>query len=120
MSFENFLRTIPLVHRHIMRTRLLIHQNKVLRKFLDKNGINADDILANNPISESLVINEKIDAPVDNEIYSSLKMISTSLRSEQLRSSELESKLCIKQIDINNLIIKESNFLSDNKEKNDK
>ena len=46
MAFEDFLRSVPLVHKHIMRTRRLMYENRQFRKFLERNGVKPDAVIA--------------------------------------------------------------------------
>lgn len=102
MAFEDFLRSIPLVHRHIMRTRVLLHENAKYKKFLARNGFNPEDILADK-IQDLSLSSHPIgeDAPVSEE---TLKTLAESLRREQLRASALEADLYVLQIDYDTLI----------------
>ena len=105
MAFEDFLRSIPLVHKHIMRTRRIMHENRQFRKFLERNGINASAVIANEEdidadhltVDENTIPNSDLDA--------AFKTVATSLRAEQRRSANLEASLYVLQIDYNNLLL---------------
>jgi len=105
MAFEDFLRTIPLVHKHIMRTRRMMYENRQFRKFLERNGINPAAVIANESDidGEDLVSDEN--AIPNSDLDSAFKTVATSLRNEQKRSANLEASLYVLQIDYNNLLL---------------
>ena len=105
MAFEDFLRSIPLVHKHIMRTRRMMHENKQFRKFLERNGINASAVIDNESEvdGDDLTMDEK--AVPNSDIEAAFKAVATSLRTEQKRSATLEASLYVLQIDYNNLLL---------------
>jgi len=105
MAFEDFLRSVPLVHKHIMRTRLLMHENRKFRDFLESNGISADDVIANEGDVDGEGLAEASSILPKTDIESAFKTISTSLRAEQVRAANLEASLYVLQIDYNNLLL---------------
>lgn len=116
MAFEDFLRTIPLVHKHIMRTRRLIHENMLLRKFLERNGLDVEDVLSTKttvwPVAETRVN----DAEALTESVETVQTLVESLRAEQIRSASLEADLYVLQIDYDDLLayqeMKQGNYKS--------
>ncbi|WP_026940675.1 hypothetical protein [Hellea balneolensis] len=109
MAFEDFLRTVPLVHKHIMRTRLMMHENKQLRKFLKRHGIDPKDVISseNDVDAEDLEFVQKILPDTDLEV--AFKTVATSLREEQKRAAALEASLYVLQIDYNHLLLNSAN-----------
>lgn len=109
MAFEDFLRTVPVIHKHIMRTRLMMHENKQLRKFLKRHGIDPKDVIANeNEVDgEDLEFVQKILPNSDLEV--AFKTVAVSLREEQKRASKLEAALYVLQIDYNHLLLNSAN-----------
>jgi len=111
MAFEDYLRTIPLVHKHIMRTRRLIHENMLLRKFLERNGLNTEDILMEK--TTTLPAADTTYEPSQNseESAKTLQTLVDSLRAEQIRAANLEADLYVLQIDydvlLNNKMVKD-------------
>jgi len=105
MAFEDFLRSIPLVHKHIMRTRRMMHENRQFRKFLERNGINAAAVIANEEDvdGDNLIADEN--AIPNSDLDAAFKAVATSLRTEQKRSANLEASLYVLQIDYNNLLL---------------
>ena len=105
MAFEDFLRSVPLVHKHIMRTRRMMHENRQFRKFLERNGIQPDAVIAN----ESEVDGDDLvsdDSTIPNsDLDAAFKTVAISLRNEQKRSSHLEASLYVLQIDYNKLLL---------------
>ena len=106
MAFEDFLRTVPVVQKHIMRTRVLMHENKQLRNFLERNGISSDDVILN----ESEVDGDELEF-VQNmlpktDIEAAFKTLTTSLKIEQKRAAQLEASLYVLQIDYNALLLR--------------
>ncbi|MDA8707874.1 hypothetical protein N9M10_00720 [Hellea sp.] len=120
MAFEDFLRSVPLVHKHIMRTRMLMHENKQLRKFLERHGISPNDVIVNESEvdGEGLDLVENILPNTDLEV--AFKSIATSLKDEQKRARQLEASLYVLQIDYNTLLLhspKKSENISKKKHK---
>lgn len=105
MAFEDFLRTFPLVHKHIMRTRLLMHENRKFRNFLESNGIRADDVLTSESDVDGEGLAEAANILPNTDIETAFKTVSTSLRAEQIRAANLEASLYVLQIDYNNLLL---------------
>jgi len=105
MAFEDFLRSIPLVHKHIMRTRRMMHENKQFRKFLERNGINPSAVIANeSEIDGEDLVSDENTIP-NSGLDAAFKTVATSLRNEQRRSANLEASLYVLQIDYNNLLL---------------
>jgi len=105
MAFEDFLRSIPLVHRHIMRTRRMMYENRQFRKFLDRNGINAAAVIANEAEVDGDDLMSDENAIPKSDLEAAFKTVATSLRNEQKRSANLEASLYVLQIDYNNLLL---------------
>ncbi|MEP3891949.1 MAG: hypothetical protein ABJN69_15945 [Hellea sp.] len=105
MAFEDFLRSIPLVQKHIMRTRLLMHENRKFREFLEDNGIKADDVLSSESDVDGEGLAEGHNFLPNTDIETAFKTVSTSLRAEQKRAANLEASLYVLQIDYNNLLL---------------
>ncbi len=105
MAFEDFLRSIPLVHKHIMRTRRMMHENRQFRKFLERNGINASAVIDNegDVDGEHMIVDEN--AVPNSDMEAAFKAVATSLRTEQRRAATLEASLYVLQIDYNNLLL---------------
>lgn len=102
MAFEDLLRSIPLIHKHIMRTRLLMHENRLFRKFIEYSGLSVEDILSDK--FPKLEIGSKAlnhDAEGNEQ---TLHTLAESLRSEQMRAKELEADLYVLQIDYDDLL----------------
>lgn len=102
MAFEDFLRSIPLVHKHIMRTRLLIHENRQFRKFLETNGLKSEDVLSGKTQTLDVRTEEDKNDLVPNE--QTIQTMVDSLRAEQIRSGNLETDLYVLQIDYDDLL----------------
>ena len=105
MAFEDFLRSFPLVQKHIMRTRLLMHENRKFREFLEDNGIKADDVLTSDNDVDGEGLAEGHNFLPNTDIETAFKTVSTSLRAEQKRAANLEASLYVLQIDYNNLLL---------------
>lgn len=102
MAFEDFLRSIPLVHKHIMRTRRLILENMKFRKFLERNGLSVEDILSEK--TTRLNLNTTTSEASDSETELTLHTLVESLRAEQIRAASLEADLYVLQIDYDDII----------------
>lgn len=102
MAFEDFLRSIPLVHRHIMRTRTLMHENMKLKNFIERNGLNVSDILSDT--SEDLTLPTNSDSSHSSTEEQTLQSLAQSLRAEQKRSLGIEGDLYVLQIDYDALL----------------
>ena len=102
MAFEDFLRSVPLVHNHIIRTRRLMHENRKLREFVELNGVDSADILAKNGTIAKL-IQKPIETSSDN-CGATLESLAKSLRVEKNRFAELLAEQYILQIDYDNLL----------------
>lgn len=113
MAFEDFLRSIPVVHKHIMRTRRLMHENKKLREFLENNGINAHDVIAQNNDVDGESLKCLVNILPNTDIETAFKTVSTSLRAEQKRATNLETSLYVLQIDYNNLLLQSKDGITD-------
>jgi hypothetical protein len=101
MAFEDFLRSIPLVHKHIMRTRRMMHENRQFRKFLEHNGLDAQDI-----ISEKTTMNIYSNAtpPLPDNEQDAINTLTKSLTLEKKRNAVIEADLYVLQIDYDNLL----------------
>lgn len=105
MAFEDFLRSIPLVHKHIMRTRRLIHENMLFRKFLERNGLSVDDVLSEKmTVLAPLIASDSNNSKNSGETAETLQTLVESLRAEQIRAAGLESDLYVLQIDYDDLL----------------
>ena len=102
MAFEDFLRSVPLVHKHIMRTRRLMLENRQFRKFLELNGLNVNDVLSDDMPAINLATESSDKDSTVNE--TTLQTLTESLRAEQKRAANLEANLYVLQIDYDNLI----------------
>ena len=103
MAFEDFLRSVPLVHKHIMRTRRMMHENRQFRKFLERNGIQPDAVIANeSEVDGDDLVSDASTIP-NSDLDAAFKTMAISLRNEQKRSSHLEASLYVLQIDYNDL-----------------
>ena len=105
MAFEDFLRSVPLVHKHIMRTRRMMHENRQFRKFLERNGIQPDAVIANeSEVDGDDLVSDASTIP-NSDLDAAFKTMAISLRNEQKRSSHLEASLYVLQIDYNKLLL---------------
>jgi len=105
MAFEDFLRSVPLVHKHIMRTRRMMHENRQFRKFLERNGIQPDAVIANeSEVDGDDLVSDASTIP-NSDLDAAFKTVAISLRNEQKRSSHLEASLYVLQIDYNKLLL---------------
>ena len=105
MAFEDFLRSVPLVHKHIMRTRRMMHENRQFRKFLERNGIQPDAVIANeSEVDGDELVSDASTIP-NSDLDAAFKTVAISLRNEQKRSSHLEASLYVLQIDYNKLLL---------------
>ena len=105
MAFEDFLRSVPLVHKHIMRTRRMMHENRQFRKFLERNGIQPDSVIANeSEVDGDDLVSDASTIP-NSDLDAAFKTVAISLRNEQKRSSHLEASLYVLQIDYNKLLL---------------
>lgn len=106
MAFEDYLRSIPLVHKHIMRTRLMMHENRQFRKFLETRGINPVDVIERQAEVDGELLTQFADENTHTNLENSFKMVAKSLRDEKDRADELEASLYVLQIDYNELLLK--------------
>jgi len=119
MSIESFLRTIPLVSKHILRTRLLMHENRQFRKFLERNNIDPVDVIKNQFEAHSGITEFIDNNQVDSNIQTAFKSVAVALREEQKRAAKLEATLYVLQIDFDDLLVQgvrqnlEKNFISE-------
>ena len=105
MAFEDFLRSVPLVHKHIMRTRRMMHENRQFRKFLERNGIQPDAVIANESEVDGDDLVSDASTISNSDLDAAFKTVAISLRNEQKRSSHLEASLYVLQIDYNKLLL---------------
>ena len=98
MAFEDFLRSVPLVHKHIMRTRRLMLENRQFRKFLELNGLNVNDVLSDDMPTINLATESSDKDSTVNE--TTLQTLTESLRAEQKRAANLEANLYLSLIHI--------------------
>ena len=113
MAFEDFLRSIPLVNKHIMRTRRLILENMKFRRFLERNGLSVEDVLSEK--TTLLNLNTPPSEANDSETELTLHTLVDSLRAEQIRAASLEADLYVLQIDYDDIIkSSESNIQTNN------
>lgn len=102
MAFEDFLRSVPLVHKHIMRTRKLLHENRRLREFVEVNGLNVSDLLSDK--NHDLRIAPKVSEPSSDIPEATLNSLAESLRIEQNRFADLQADLYVLQMDYDDLL----------------
>jgi len=85
-----------------MRTRLLMHENRKLKKYIERNGLNITDILLDQGPDLTLATNSQNSEAVTEE--RTLQTLVDTLRVEQKRSSALEADLYVLQIDYDALL----------------
>lgn len=97
MLFQDFLRTIPLVQRHLNRTLRLNHQNEKMRLFLERNGIDPEKVL------NSTSINDFLESKFSSESQNANKC-EKNLETANLKIDALETKVLLLQIDYDNML----------------
>lgn len=102
MALEDFLRNVSLVHKHIMRTRKMTHENLKFRKFLENSGFNADEVLQEGYEAKSDFQYENIET--DEVKNPRLQKLFNALKFEQRRGRILEAELSILQEDYHKLL----------------
>jgi len=112
MSLEDTLRSFKLVKKHIMRTRRMTHENIKYRSFIEKNGLNADDIINDKMRNASFLHFDGLDTDVQKD--AALLQISNALKVEKKRRAFLEAELYILRQDYHKSLISKSEVLSTN------
>lgn len=102
MSFQDFLRTIPLVKRHLTRTLRLNHQNSKFRAFLEIKGINPDTVLGSTSSHDF----QKVSFNGDFTKIQSSEECQIHLQKAQHSITALETRLIVLQTDYDALLRK--------------
>ncbi len=117
MAFEDILRSVPLVHKHIMRTRKLMHENRKLREFVEINGLNVSDLLSDK--AHDLRVVAKASDTSSEISETTLNSLAESLRIEQNRFADLQADLYVLQMDYDNLLQRMNDIMKSKHTKQD-